>query len=92
MQRRLHDCKGQIVHKQRPKATPCNLDSPWEAIFGRDWWEATTSRDLITHWVSASQRVRSVGVLVVLSDSIGICAGGSGIVVASAVQWRVTAS
>lgn len=44
-------------------------------------------------WTSAAQRVRSAGVPLVLADSTAVCVpDGTGIVVASPGQSRVTAS
>ena len=44
-------------------------------------------------WTSTSQRVRSAGVPLVLADSTAVCVpNGTGIVVASPGQARVTAS
>lgn len=44
-------------------------------------------------WTSSAQRVRSVGVPLVLADSTGVCVpNGTDIVVAASGQSRVTAS
>lgn len=44
-------------------------------------------------WTSAARRVRSIGVPLVLADSTAVCVpNGTGIVVASPGQSRVTAS